>query len=240
MAVAEDERFRQPSSIGDTFPFAQVVEEKKLATLVGQATGGNRRGINGDAFVFVTLPGSGIEAELPLVATFASDDRPSGREIPFRAIPDAGIDHDVRVAPGVDDFARGADPELRAAMALLAGARWRTADAAGRQEGRAGRSDGPARAGPSGRTSVSGHGEDRRSARHARLASSGLASKAVIGSRLHLSRPGSGPVLFGPTPLSRPTPGLLARRPRQGYSEGQRWLELRRWRAPALRIPLSS
>jgi hypothetical protein len=104
-----------------TYQFAQVVKENRLAALVGRATGGNRRGIDGVAFFFVTLPNSRIEVDLPLVGNFVGDGRPAGREIPFRRIPDAGIDPDVPVTPGVDDIAQGVDSELRAAMAVLKG-----------------------------------------------------------------------------------------------------------------------
>ena len=43
------------SNSSATFQFAQVIKENRLATLVGQMTGGNQRGINGGAFFFVTL-----------------------------------------------------------------------------------------------------------------------------------------------------------------------------------------
>ncbi len=104
-----------------TFQFAQVVKENHLATLVGQTTGGNQRGINGSAFFFVTLPNSRIEVDLPLVGNFVGEARPTGAEIPFRQIPDKGIDPDVPVLPSIDDIARGVDPELRAARAILNG-----------------------------------------------------------------------------------------------------------------------
>ncbi len=102
-----------------TFQFAQVIKENRLATLVGQTTGGNLRGINGGAFFFVTLPNSRVEVDLPLVGNFVGDERPTGEKIPFLSIPDAGIDPDVPVLPSVDDIAQGRDTELRAAMALL-------------------------------------------------------------------------------------------------------------------------
>ncbi len=101
-----------------TFQFAQAVKQYRLATLVGQTTGGNQRGINGGAFFFVTLPNSRIEVDLPLIGNFIGDDRPTGRRIPFGGIPDAGIEPDVRVTPSVNDIARGVDAELRAAMGL--------------------------------------------------------------------------------------------------------------------------
>ena len=102
-----------------TFQFAQMVKENKLATLVGQTTGGNQRGINGSAFFFVTLPNSRIEVDLPLVGQFVGDERPTGAVIPFRSIPDAGIDPDVAVTPSISDIAQGIDAELLAARRVI-------------------------------------------------------------------------------------------------------------------------
>jgi hypothetical protein len=106
-----------------TFPFAQVVKENRLATLVGQTTGGNQRGINGGAFFFVTLPNSRIEVDLPLVGNFAGDERPAGRGIPFESVPDAGILPDVPIVARIEDIASGLDSELREARAIIAGPR---------------------------------------------------------------------------------------------------------------------
>jgi hypothetical protein len=108
------------SNSSATFQFAQVIKENKLATLVGQTTGGNQRGINGGAFFFVTLPNSRVEVDLPLVGNFVGDERPTGTKIPFREILDAGIDPDVAVAPSAADIAKGNDVELAAARVLLA------------------------------------------------------------------------------------------------------------------------
>jgi C-terminal processing protease CtpA/Prc len=107
------------SNSSATFQFARAVKKHRLATLVGQTTGGNQRGINGGAFFFVHLPKSKIEADLPLIATFAGDGRPTGTSIPFRDIPDAGIEPDVTITPSIDDIARGVDTELRAAREFL-------------------------------------------------------------------------------------------------------------------------
>jgi Peptidase family S41 len=102
-----------------TFQFAQVVKENKLAILVGQTTGGNQQGINGSAFFFVTLPNSRIEVDLPLVGNFVGEELPTGTEIPFRTLRDAGIDPDVPVTPSINDIAHGVDSELQVASALL-------------------------------------------------------------------------------------------------------------------------
>lgn len=63
-----------------TFEFAQAVQQNRLGTLVGQPTGGNQRGINGGAFFFLNLPGSGIELDVPLIGFFPDGDRPGGAE----------------------------------------------------------------------------------------------------------------------------------------------------------------
>ncbi len=95
-----------------TFEFAQAAQQYRLATLVGQPTGGNRRGINGGAFFFLRLPNSGIEVDLPLIGFYPAGER-----------PDAGIVPDVLVEPRADDVALGVDTELRAALERLRTAR---------------------------------------------------------------------------------------------------------------------
>jgi len=89
------------SNSSATFEFAQTLQQNKLGTLVGQSTGGNKRGINGGAFFFLRLPNSKIEIDLPLIGFFPKGDR-----------PDAGLQPDVRVEPRVKDVASGVDTEL--------------------------------------------------------------------------------------------------------------------------------
>ena len=95
-----------PENSSATFEFALAVKQHRLATLAGQPTGGNQRGINGGAFYFLRLPNSGIEVDLPLIAQF-----------PTEAQPDAGIAPDVMVVPSVQDIAAGVDTELEAVLA---------------------------------------------------------------------------------------------------------------------------
>jgi hypothetical protein len=92
-----------------TFQFALAVKRSGVGTLVGQPTGGNRRGINGGSFFFVRLPRTGLEVDLPLVAG-----------IPLTDEPDAGVMPDIEVTPTVADIAAGADAELRAVRAAIA------------------------------------------------------------------------------------------------------------------------
>ncbi|MFY2764812.1 S41 family peptidase [Arenimonas sp. MALMAid1274] len=97
-----------PTNSSATFEFARQVRASGLATLVGQPTGGNRRGINGGAFFFLRLPNSGLELDVPLVGQFPVADE-----------PDAGVEPDVRVAPTDDDIAAGRDAEMAAIRVRL-------------------------------------------------------------------------------------------------------------------------
>jgi C-terminal processing protease CtpA/Prc len=94
-----------------TFAFAQRVKTSSAGKLVGGATGGNQRGINGGAFFFVRLPASGIEFDLPLVGTF-----------PLQGTaPDAGIEPDVKIEASALDIATGIDVQLERALTLAKG-----------------------------------------------------------------------------------------------------------------------
>ena len=95
------------SNSSATFQFSQSVKLNGLGTVVGQTTGGNRRGINGGAFFFLRLPGSGLEIDLPLIGTF-----------PTTPQPDAGIAPDVAVRLTRSDVSAGKDPFRSTALAL--------------------------------------------------------------------------------------------------------------------------
>lgn len=108
-------RFRGPvivlcdaANSSATFQFARTVKDHGLATLLGQTTGGNRRGINGGAFFFLRLPASGFEVDLPLIAGF-----------PTTPQPDAGIEPDLPVPTTARDIAEGRDPQMQAATARI-------------------------------------------------------------------------------------------------------------------------
>lgn len=91
-----------------TFSFNQTCKDEGLATLIGQTTGGNRRGINGGAFFFLRLPASRLEVDLPLIASF-----------PVTPQPDAAIEPDIAVATTAKDVATGTDPQMLAATEFL-------------------------------------------------------------------------------------------------------------------------
>lgn len=89
-----------------TFQFSRIVQDNRLATLIGEPTGGNKRGINGGAFFFMRLPNSGIELDLPLIGYF-----------PSRLQPDEGIAPDIFAAPTIEDIRSGRDRALDLAVA---------------------------------------------------------------------------------------------------------------------------
>ena len=98
-----------PQNSSATFQFAGAMARLKLGTLVGEETGGNRRGINGGCFYFLRLPGTGFEVDLPLIGNF-----------PLTPQPDAGIHPAVRAPLTAAAVAAGGDPALDRALALVA------------------------------------------------------------------------------------------------------------------------
>jgi C-terminal processing protease CtpA/Prc len=91
-----------------TFQFVSLTKKLGLGTLVGEATGGNQRGINGGAFFFARLPESGIEFDVPLIGYF-----------PQHQKPDAGLSPDLAVPLSAKAIADGADNQLDTAVRHL-------------------------------------------------------------------------------------------------------------------------
>ncbi|BCT93465.1 hypothetical protein LYSHEL_24890 [Lysobacter helvus] len=99
------------SNSSATFQFAERVRAAKLATLVGEPTGGNQRGINGGAFFFLQLTNTGLEVDVPLIARFPMRDG--------KAPPDAGLTPDIAASPKPGDIAAGTDVAMAAVRAAL-------------------------------------------------------------------------------------------------------------------------
>jgi hypothetical protein len=95
-----------PTCSSATFSFARRAQQAGLIRLFGEETGGNLKGINGGAYFFVRLPGSGLEFDLPVYGYF-----------PETPQPDQGVRPDERVAPTARDIAAGRDPCLARAIA---------------------------------------------------------------------------------------------------------------------------
>ena len=84
-----------------TFALAQLVKQSGAATLVGQPTGGNQRGLNGGQLAWVTLPDSGVAVDIPLLASRY-----------LASTPDASVTPDVAIHRGFAMQAAGRDQEM--------------------------------------------------------------------------------------------------------------------------------
>lgn len=88
------------------FLLARDLQATGRARLVGEATGGNRRGLNGGELAWLTLPHSGVAVDIPLLATVHAGE------------PDAPVLPDVPAPATVEDVIAGKDTALEAALAL--------------------------------------------------------------------------------------------------------------------------
>jgi len=70
------------SNSSATFYLARMMKQSGLATLVGQTTGGTRKGINGGMMFFLRLPHSGIEMDIPLIGSFPYSEQPDQGVVP--------------------------------------------------------------------------------------------------------------------------------------------------------------
>ena len=100
----------QNSSAG--FLFARNVKASGAATLVGQPSGGNLRGLNGGQLAWVTLPNSGVAVDIPLLA-----------HVILNNPPDSGVLPDVAVKPNWDAAKAGLDSEMAVVHRLIAAKR---------------------------------------------------------------------------------------------------------------------
>lgn len=95
------------SNSSATFYFAEIAKENKLATLIGEPTGGSQKGLNGGTMFFLRLPNSKIEIDIPIIGTF-SDDKPAG-----------GIAPDILVKPTIEDLIKGEDKVLKVTRDII-------------------------------------------------------------------------------------------------------------------------
>jgi hypothetical protein len=95
------------SNSSATFNFSRTIQQEHLGTLIGEPTGGNKRGINGGSFFFLRLPGSGLEIDIPLIGTFPTEDQ-----------ADEGLIPDVLVRASREDVAAGVDRVFNQAILL--------------------------------------------------------------------------------------------------------------------------
>lgn len=94
-----------------THMMASYVKKFEMATIVGQATGGNQLGSNGGYYFFTRLPNSRVEIDIPVfgIQLFPKD----------KTLVDGGIQPDVLVEKNVSDFINGVDTELEYVLDLI-------------------------------------------------------------------------------------------------------------------------
>lgn len=91
-----------------TFSFARRARESGLVRLFGEPSGGNLRGINGNGYFFVRLPGSGLEFDMPIIGNYSVTPQ-----------PDRGVLPDVLIKPTIADIVAGRDPCLQSAIGWI-------------------------------------------------------------------------------------------------------------------------
>jgi C-terminal processing protease CtpA/Prc len=92
-----------PENSSATYALAKLAKQLGVATLVGQPTGGNERGLNAGQLAWVNLPNSGVAVDIPLLAQSYT-----------AATPDTGIAPDIAVEPRFAARAAGQDQEMEA------------------------------------------------------------------------------------------------------------------------------
>ncbi|GAB4395599.1 MAG: S41 family peptidase [Microscillaceae bacterium] len=90
-----------------TFYFAEIAKENKLATLIGETTGGSQNGLNAGTMFFLRLPHSKIEIDIPIIGSF-SNEKAAG-----------GIVPDIIVHPTVEDLVKGEDKVLSVTREII-------------------------------------------------------------------------------------------------------------------------
>lgn len=100
-----------------TFMFADFVQRAQAATLVGQTTGGNQRGLNGGQLAWVVLPHSGVAVDIPLLASTYNE-----------STHDVSVIPEVAVTRTFAAAAAGRDLEREAVRALIDAAMRKSTD----------------------------------------------------------------------------------------------------------------
>jgi hypothetical protein len=96
------------SNASATFQFLDYAQKNRLATIVGQPTGGNKQGTNGGNYFFLTLPNSQIEINVPMYF-FA----------PFERQKDESIIPEILVSKQTADIGNNFDRELETIKKLI-------------------------------------------------------------------------------------------------------------------------
>jgi C-terminal processing protease CtpA/Prc len=99
-----------PTNSSATYMMVETFKKHNLATIVGQTTGGNQRGVTAGALFFILLPNSKVEVDVPLIGTDLGI---------AKTLPDAGISPDIYIKPNILDVINGVDTEIEAVKKLI-------------------------------------------------------------------------------------------------------------------------
>lgn len=97
------------SNASATFQFLDYAQKNNLAKIVGQPGGGNKQGINGGNYFFLSLPNSKVEIDIPVYF-----------QAPLKSQKDESVIPDVTVKKQFDDIGNNFDRELTTVKNLIA------------------------------------------------------------------------------------------------------------------------
>lgn len=100
-----------PQNSSATHIMATYVKKYNLATIIGQTTGGNQRGVNGGYIFFNRLPHSKVEVDIPVIKTTINE--------VTNTTPNGGIVPDILIDKKIQDLINGIDTELEATLKLI-------------------------------------------------------------------------------------------------------------------------
>ncbi len=100
-----------PTNSSATYMMVETFKKYELATVIGQTTGGNQKGVTAGAMFFMLLPNTKIEVDVPLIGTDL---------VAARNLPDAGIEPNIYVKPSIYDVVKGIDTEMGAVKKIIA------------------------------------------------------------------------------------------------------------------------
>ncbi len=100
-----------PANSSATYMMVETFKKNELATVVGQTTGGNQKGVTAGAMFFMLLPNTKIEVDVPLIGTDL---------VTAKNLPDAGIEPNIYVKPNINDVIKGIDTEMEVVKKLIA------------------------------------------------------------------------------------------------------------------------
>ncbi|MEL6824403.1 MAG: S41 family peptidase, partial [Calditrichota bacterium] len=83
-------------------------KQQNIGTIIGQETGGNLNDINGGTILFLTLPNSQIEIDVPIMGGFS-----------LAAQPNSGVKPDIETTHTFEDIISDKDVELETALRII-------------------------------------------------------------------------------------------------------------------------